>query len=431
MGTFKVNGDISATGTISASSFLGHASSATTARFLSSHDTRDDSIEPNQMKADEAVQFDFKASSTINLTDAPYSGVMSYRPYSNSSDWTGGPAHQLAFNNAGLYWRQSSGNAWLSWNKLIHSGNYTDYTVTKTGSGASGTWGINVTGSAGSVAWGNVTGKPSSFTPSSHTHDYQPIESTTFSITNTQYVSVRTPNRTAAMYYEFWDGVGWAGIRAGDIYDNNNRVLSTGNYTSYTVTKTGSGASGTWGINISGQAGSVYGPYSGNGGNQIPSYIGTNTTRFAMMRNFGSSDIGGYMDCILMNNYGWADVPYATGLGITKVNGYPRAIIANGPKTGWAYATELVTTYNYSWWCVPLSGGTMSGNLNINTHGNTMTIGSLNNAWCHFQSSADIPFYFNRRVFVDGCLGIYEMNSQGCGSSFPSSPIRGQIFFKI
>ena len=31
---------------------------------------------------------------------------------------------------------------------LIHSGNYTSYTVTKTGGGASGTWGINVTGQA-------------------------------------------------------------------------------------------------------------------------------------------------------------------------------------------------------------------------------------------------------------------------------------------
>lgn len=39
----------------------------------------------------------------------------------------------------------------------------------------SGTWGINITGSAGSVAWGNVTGKPSTFTPSSHTHNYLPL----------------------------------------------------------------------------------------------------------------------------------------------------------------------------------------------------------------------------------------------------------------
>ena len=32
-----------------------------------------------------------------------------------------------------------------------------------TGSGASGTWGINVTGSAGSVAWGSVTSKPTNY----------------------------------------------------------------------------------------------------------------------------------------------------------------------------------------------------------------------------------------------------------------------------
>ena len=34
------------------------------------------------------------------------------------------------------------------WNLLIHSGNYTQFSPTKTGSGASGTWGINVTGNA-------------------------------------------------------------------------------------------------------------------------------------------------------------------------------------------------------------------------------------------------------------------------------------------
>ena len=61
----------------------------------------------------------------------------------------------------------------------------------KDGTGASGTWGIDITGSAGSVAWdkvsskpatatrwpswSEVTNKPSSFTPSSHTHSYLPL----------------------------------------------------------------------------------------------------------------------------------------------------------------------------------------------------------------------------------------------------------------
>ena len=55
----------------------------------------------------------------------------------------------------------------------IHSGNYNSYSPTLTGTGASGTWGINVSGNAATasnVAWSGVTNKPPSFTPSSHMH---------------------------------------------------------------------------------------------------------------------------------------------------------------------------------------------------------------------------------------------------------------------
>lgn len=47
---------------------------------------------------------------------------------------------------------------------LLSSNNYTNYTVTKTGSGASGTWGISVTGSAGSVPWTGVGNPPATAT---------------------------------------------------------------------------------------------------------------------------------------------------------------------------------------------------------------------------------------------------------------------------
>lgn len=42
-----------------------------------------------------------------------------------------------------------------TWYKLLHSGNYTDYTITKTGSGASGNnWAIGITGNAATAsAW--------------------------------------------------------------------------------------------------------------------------------------------------------------------------------------------------------------------------------------------------------------------------------------
>ena len=47
----------------------------------------------------------------------------------------------------------------------LHSGNYTSYTVTKTGSGASGTWGISISGTAAAAPWSGITGKPSYYDP--------------------------------------------------------------------------------------------------------------------------------------------------------------------------------------------------------------------------------------------------------------------------
>ena len=64
---------------------------------------------------------------------------------------------------SGLYWRTDTTLSG-GWNKILDSNNYTDYTVTKTGTGASGTWGISISGSAGEVAWDNVSDKPASAT---------------------------------------------------------------------------------------------------------------------------------------------------------------------------------------------------------------------------------------------------------------------------
>ena len=55
----------------------------------------------------------------------------------------------------------------------IHSGNYNSYAPTLTGTGASGTWNISISGNAAtasSVDWSGITGKPTTFTPSAHTH---------------------------------------------------------------------------------------------------------------------------------------------------------------------------------------------------------------------------------------------------------------------
>ena len=38
--------------------------------------------------------------------------------------------------------------SWGNWYTLLHSGNYNNYAPSKTGTGASGTWGINISGNA-------------------------------------------------------------------------------------------------------------------------------------------------------------------------------------------------------------------------------------------------------------------------------------------
>ena len=68
----------------------------------------------------------------------------------------------------------------------------------------------NCTGSAGSVAWGNVTGKPGSFTPSSHTHAMSNITWTApqncacVSTANNQEWSFDMNNQHTGCYWHVW-----------------------------------------------------------------------------------------------------------------------------------------------------------------------------------------------------------------------------------
>lgn len=112
---------------------------------------------------------------TAGTTANRASGIRQYEIYDNGYPFTYGNVLQLTGSNGvsqiamqwhgtGLAYRSApdTSTTFSGWATILTSSNYTSYTVTKTGGGASGTWGINVTGSAGSVAWGNVSGRPSS-----------------------------------------------------------------------------------------------------------------------------------------------------------------------------------------------------------------------------------------------------------------------------
>lgn len=105
----------------------GNADSATVSRYISCPDTRSAVIKPEDLTAAQGVQFNFKQKSVTGLT-AAYAGVMSFRPYSSASDWSGGPAHEVAFDNNGIYHRKSTDSTtWGAWETIIHSGNINTY----------------------------------------------------------------------------------------------------------------------------------------------------------------------------------------------------------------------------------------------------------------------------------------------------------------
>ena len=119
---------------------------------------------------------------TAGTTANRASGIRQYEIYNNGYPFTYGNVLQLTGSNGvsqiamqwhgtGLAYRSApdTSTTFSGWATILTSSNYSSYTVTKTGGGASGTWGINVTGSAGSVAWGNVSGRPSSL-PASDVH---------------------------------------------------------------------------------------------------------------------------------------------------------------------------------------------------------------------------------------------------------------------
>ena len=77
----------------------------------------------------------------------------------------------------------------------------------------------------------------------------------------------------------------------GNLYIGSNTGLHSGNYTSYTVSKTGSGASGTWGISVSGNAAGLENKYL-TVGSTLDSTAGTFTFTSSSIIVSGNDYVG-------------------------------------------------------------------------------------------------------------------------------------------
>ena len=214
--------------------------------------------------------------------------------------------------------------------------------------------------SASSVPWSGITGKPSSYTPSSHTHSY--------------LVSGGTASGSShAAALKTW-------------FTNNKASIPRNGLLNY------------------------YSSAYGNG-SQYMGYF---------LSGYDSNPYGGFFVAHYQD-------PYYVG-------------ISNGNFV----QQNIITSTNYSGYAVPLSGGTMSGGLAIVNHTQNNSYDALlfvshhsTNEWgitIDKGGSYDYGLYINcgqgnYGLSLNGGLLLYS--GVGYGSSFPSNPVTGRIFFKI
>ena len=331
-GTLVVTGGAGFSGTVHAGGFVGsltgNATTATDAsasnlvRFSdgtgfagSSNEVginggRGSNLAPNTYARQLSLEF---KNSTLFGTAGGHAGLMTIAPWTGTTASGGDSSYQLLFspNAQGsnstlpptLMIRAGIDTTWGAWSTMLHSANFNAWAPTLTGTGASGTWGINITGNAAtasSVAWTNVSGRPT----------------TIAGLSGSDSTAADPINRLGSGYYERdatttangWpvDGSWWhlhatthsnlgnnysmqlaASFFSNDLrYRSTNasgttawsRVLLDTNYTNWAPSLTGTGASGTWGINITGSAATL-------GGN-------AETTYFRFRGNVALADAG-------------------------------------------------------------------------------------------------------------------------------------------
>ena len=84
-----------------------------------------------------------------------WSGYNGYNMYQLGGNYDGGTGTDLWVRSEANHGRTS----WTAWRKLLNSSNYNSYSPTLTGGGASGTWGISISGNAATASSaGSVTG---------------------------------------------------------------------------------------------------------------------------------------------------------------------------------------------------------------------------------------------------------------------------------
>lgn len=183
-----------ACGTSLAVSITGNAATANSASQLQAYSA----VKEYAKNTLAYFNIDGTAGAAVGVNDTPVAGwwhILRCTHANNSGYYTD---LAIPFSANSLYYKRivSGSLANSGWVKVLDQLNYTDYTVTKTGSGASGTWGINISGNANTANYLNVI--------ASNEIRFNNFNYNTLWINYVQ--SDGTTNSTACTSYYFGDG---------------------------------------------------------------------------------------------------------------------------------------------------------------------------------------------------------------------------------
>ena len=129
------------------------------------------------------TMFHFVATSSTKTGKPPGDSNVLQMNWDNNGGWD----TQFAISNGSSthsYIRSQNNGTWGNWTTLLDSSNYNNYSPSKTGSGASGTWGINITGASGSCT-GNAATASNASKVNGHTVNSDVPSGAKFTDTNT------------------------------------------------------------------------------------------------------------------------------------------------------------------------------------------------------------------------------------------------------
>jgi hypothetical protein len=316
-------------------------------------------------------------------------------------------------------------------NQVLHAGNYTSYSPSLTGGGASGTWGINITGNANNITQYTInqslgTGNGPTFQDvyvngwfrnnANNTGLYSQANNVHLYSTSDGRWNIGSGNRangalvlkqdheTTIKGYLYWDGSGFGLLNnqggwsvlcyQGASYGGELRGSWTMAGTSIVTN------SGTWGINITGTSG-----YTNYFNTTFGADLESIVTGGIYRQETPSSGYN-YTTTLNMNSSdGRQQMTIERGGGGMKFRG-----TATGSGTSWNPWRDVLHSANYTSYTIPIGGG-WGADLTSNGWTRQVGVSYTGGEWVILTKDAQISTLIDGTYFAGESGGFYSLNS--------------------